>query len=249
MWWWEYSHDGPGFTMFGPAHILVIISLVIACTFVVLARNGLKQSVKKQHFFRFGCVFIFLAGEVLLQIWYIDAGAWDSSFAFPLHLSSIAWIAAIFMLLTRGQTWFEITFFVGTGSAFLTILTPDVGGYGFPHFRFFHFFITHALVIVAVVYMLAVEKMQLRLRSVFRVWLYLNGYAAVMFVFNLWVDGNYMYLMEKPPGPSPFDWFGPWPYYIFVLQVVALLVFIVMYALYRWLLSRKTPSSVNKRSP
>ncbi|AXF55738.1 TIGR02206 family membrane protein [Salicibibacter kimchii] len=249
MWWWAYSHDGPGFTMFGTAHILVIICLFIACLFVVLGRNCLKQSAKRQNFFRIGCVFIFIAGEVLLQVWYIDASVWDLSFSLPLHLSSIAWIVAIFMLLTRGQTWFEIAFFVGVGSAFLTLLTPDVGNYGFPHFRFFHFFITHALVIVAVVYMLAVERMQLRcFRSVFRVWLYLNGYAALMFILNLWVDGNYMYLMEKPPGPSPFDWFGPWPYYIVVLQVVALLVFIGMYGLYWWL-SRKCPSSVNKRSP
>ncbi|QQK80876.1 TIGR02206 family membrane protein [Salicibibacter cibi] len=248
MWWWAYTHDGPGFTMFGPAHMGVIVSLLLACVLIVLARNWFQGSIRKQNLFRFGCVAIFIAGEVLLQIWYIDASAWDPSFALPLHLSSIAWIAAIFMLLTRNQTWFEITFFVGAGSAFLTIVTPDVGNYGFPHFRFFHFFITHALVIVVVVYMMAVENMQLRFRSVFRVWLYLNGYAACMFIFNLWVDGNYMYLMEKPPGPSPFDWFGPWPYYIFALQVVALFVFIGMYGFYWWFF-RKFPSSVNKRSP
>ncbi|SDI55886.1 TIGR02206 family membrane protein [Natribacillus halophilus] len=248
MWWWAYTHDGPGFTMFGPAHIGVIVSLVGVCVLIVLARNWFQSSTGRQNLLRFGCVAIFIVGEVLLQMWYIQGDVWDVSFALPFHLSSIAWIMAIFMLLTRGQTWFEITFFVGAGSAFLTILTPDVGDYGFPHFRFLHFFITHALVIVAVVYMMAVEKMQVRFRSVFWVWLYLNGYAALMFLFNLGVGGNYMYLMEKPPGPSPFDWFGPWPYYIFALQGVALIVFFGMYGLYRWF-SRKAPSSVKNRAP
>ncbi|MBB6448422.1 putative integral membrane protein (TIGR02206 family) [Geomicrobium halophilum] len=244
MWWWEYTHDGPGFTWLGTAHIMVIVSLIVACMFIIVTRRWWQDRPQRQNAFRFSCVGIFVVGEILLQVWYIQAGVWDASFALPLHLSSIAWIAASFMLITRGRTWFEITFFAGVGSAFLTILTPDVGNYGFPHFRFFHFFITHALVIVAVVYMLAVENMQLRFRSVFKVWLYLNGYAAMIVPFNFWVDGNYMYLMDKPSGPSPFDWLGPWPYYIFSLQAVALFVFIVMYGIYRSVIS-----AGSKRSP
>ncbi|GAK05445.1 hypothetical protein JCM19037_3944 [Geomicrobium sp. JCM 19037] len=169
-------------------------------------------------------------------MWYVVNGVWGAHFALPLHLSSITWITAVVMLLTTGQRWFEITFFAGVGSALLTLVTPDVGNFGFPHFRFFHFFSTHALVIVAVVYMLFVHRKHVFLRSVFRVWVYLNVYAAGVFMVNWFVPyANYMYLMEKPPSPSPFDWFGPWPYYIFVLQAVSLVVFLIMYGVYKLL--------------
>ncbi len=171
--------------------------------------------------------------EIVYQIWYILNGVWDPRFALPLHLSSVTWMTALLMLLTQRQLLFEFTFFAGVGSAMLTLITPDVGGFGFPHFRFFHFFMTHALVIVAVVYMICVHRFYVVLRSVLRSWIFLNIYAAFVFVVNLALPGaNYMYLMRKPPGPSPFEWFGPWPYYIFVLQLVSLLLFLFMYGVY-----------------
>jgi len=34
-----------------------------------------------------------------------------------------------------------------------------------------------------------------------------------------------MYLGHKPKGPTPFDWFGPWPGYLVVLEVLVIVLF------------------------
>ncbi|KYG34128.1 TIGR02206 family membrane protein [Alkalihalobacillus trypoxylicola] len=237
-WWFSYKHNGPDFTMFGAAHLSVLTLLIIACLYFILARETFRNSPKLDRNIRYTLAACLIFLEASYHIWYIVNDAWSVQFALPLHLSSITLITCIFMLITGHKRLIEITFFAGVSSAFLTLITPDVGNFGYPHFRFFHFFLSHAIVIIASIYMIAVKKTMLTFSSVMTVWLYTNLYAALIFLVNFITDGNYLYLMRKPAGPSPFDWFGPWPYYILVLQLVSLILFVFMYGLYQ-LLFRK----------
>ncbi len=138
-WWFSYVHDGPTFTWLGPAHLSVLVLVSILCLGLTIMRKRIRQSVRIQAMLRYTMVATLIGFEAAYQSWYLVNGVWDISFAMPLHLSSMTWITAVIMLLTGRQRWFEITFFAGVGSAALTLITPDVGGFGFPHFRFFSF--------------------------------------------------------------------------------------------------------------
>lgn len=238
-WWFSYDIDGESFVMFGMAHFVMLVLLFLLCLIFYFSKTHFRQNEKGDRIVRGSLAFLLIVFEGTYQLWYLTNDVWGAHFALPLHLSSVTWITAVLMLLTKKKIWFEVTFFAGIASAFLTIITPDIGGFGFPHFRFFHFFFTHGFVIVAAVYILAVHQIKLTSRSVWRVWLCLNVYAGFVFLINLLIpNANYMYLMRKPAGPSPFDWFCAWPYYIFVLQLVSLGLFWLMYGLYR-VLDRK----------
>ncbi|WP_051302390.1 YwaF family protein [Salibacterium aidingense] len=244
MWWWQYNHSGPSFTWMGTAHILVFIILLLLCFTMIKGRKGFRRCNAQKYIHR-GISALFILGEISLQIFYITNGVWDASYALPLHLTSFVWITTILAFTAGHKIWFEVTFFAGVGSALLTIITPDLAHYGFPHYRFFHFFITHSLVILAVCYMLVVEQRTLRVTSVFRAWGVLNLYAALVFLLNLLTGGNYMYLMKKPEQTTPIDWLGPWPYYILSLETVALIVFFIMYGLYRFEVKTKKNSGAS----
>lgn len=240
-WWFSFSYEGTAFVLFGTAHLFMILFLCLLCVIFFLTRKRFRQNEKQDLVVRRSIVTMLLLFEGAYQLWYISNGVWAIHFALPLHLSSIVWITAVLMLLTKRKIWFELTFFVGIASAALTIITPDIGGFGYPHFRYFHFFLTHGLVIVAAVYMLFVHQLKLTRLSVWRVWIWLNIYAGLVFVVNLTIpNANYMYLMRKPAGPSPFDWFGEWPYYLFVLQLVSLGLFWLMYGVYIVLEQRRS---------
>lgn len=225
-------HEGSTFSWFGTAHITVWLIIIFLSGCIILGRDFLSRKGSR-NFISFAFISLFLLSELSFQAFYITNGIWDISYSLPLHLSSIAWITSVLTLLTKHNIWFEITFLAGLGSAVLALLTPDLAAFGFPHYRFFHFFLTHGLVILVVFYLLFVDKMFISFRSVLRVWGILNIYALAVFFFNLAIDGNYMYLMNKPTQTTLFDWFGPWPYYIISLEIFTFSMFLLIYGVYK----------------
>ncbi|RCK13045.1 hypothetical protein DT075_01585 [Bacillus licheniformis] len=63
-------------------------------------------------------------------------------------------------------------------------MTPDLGRYGFPHFRFFEFFISHGIVVLACLLMIAAERYKPTVRSLWVTFLLVNVYGALIFLIN-----------------------------------------------------------------
>ncbi|GAK52247.1 conserved hypothetical integral membrane protein [Candidatus Moduliflexus flocculans] len=155
----------------------------------------------------------------------------------PLHLcSALVWTSAI-MLLTRSYRLYEFIYFLGIGGATQALLTPDAGIYGFPHYRWFQTFLAHILIVSSVVYMTAVERYRPTWKSLKRAIIALNIYAAFVGVVNALLGSNYLFIARKPDIPTLLDQLAPWPWYILELEVLALIVFVLLYvpfAFYDW---------------
>ena len=132
-----------------------------------------------------------------------------------------------YALLTRRQLAFELLYFWGCAGTAAALLTPDLG-HDFPHYRFLFYFAQHGTIVVAAVLLAAGCGMRTRSRAPLHAWLFLNGYAALVAVLNALADTNFLYLREPPGSASPLDWFGPWPSYIIVVELVALALFYLL---------------------
>ena len=51
---------------------------------------------------------------------------------------------------------------------------------------------------------------------------WLNVYVIALLPLNYLLDANYFYLIEKPINPSVLDFFGPWPVYILVAEILVM---------------------------
>ena len=96
----------------------------------------------------------------------------------PFHLCGISVFLVAVLLITRNYKLFEISYFWGLSGASISILTPDVG-YVFPHLLNITFFLSHALIIIGVLYMIFVFGYKPGLKSVWRSFYILHIYGDI----------------------------------------------------------------------
>lgn len=183
-----------------------------------------------------GTIYIMLWSLVVLeggyQFWLLWNGEWKWKTSLPLELSSINMYMCMLMLYTKRYGLFEILYFIGIGGELQAILTPALS-YSFPHFRFFHFFIGHSLVIWAIIFFLFVKQYKPTFYSFWKAVLFLHLAAGIAFFVNRITGGNYMFLAHKPKTKSLLDILGPYPWYILSLEGVALVGFFLLWLPFR----------------
>jgi len=165
-----------------------------------------------------------------LSLWRINIGVWDAGASLPLHLCGMGIVLAAFLVINRNYILYELVYFWGLGGAIQALLTPDIGAYGFPHYRFFQFFFSHGTLIFASLYMTWIGGMRPTHHSIWKVMGITNIYLVIIAGFNYVTGGNYLFICHKPVSGSIIDVLGPWPWYILSLEVVAVISFYVYYS-------------------
>lgn len=123
---------------------------------------------------------------------------------------------------------YEILIFWIIAGTTQAIITPDIP-IGFPSFEFFRYWIVHLGLVVVILYATIVLNYKPTLKSVLKSILALQIYVAFMILVNYILDANYFYLNRKPESASILDYFGDWPIYIVVGQLLLVPYFLVIY--------------------
>jgi hypothetical integral membrane protein (TIGR02206 family) len=217
------------FTMFSVEHWVMVGLLLIGLLILYCTRHK-PVTEKLKHWQKWGALSLIFF-EAGYQMWLIQTEQWHVSHALPLELSNISVILVIILLWTGNRWLFGIVFFVGIGGAVQAIVTP-VLSFGWPHFRFIHFFYTHILVIWVVFYFLWFRGYVLTFKSVVKAMIFLNVLLPVIYTINVVVEGNYWFVRQKPGGVSLLDFLGPHPWYILGMEITAFLLFTLLWLLF-----------------
>ncbi|RYL94313.1 TIGR02206 family membrane protein [Sporolactobacillus sp. THM7-4] len=225
--YFQMKVDG-AFRLFSIEHLLTLCVIGLLAVFLFTFQKKLRQSEWKNGL-RFFLAAALLISEAAIQFWYLYYGNWSVKSSLPLELSDLAVLLAALMLATGNRPLFAFLYFAGVGSSLQAILTPDLGGYRFPHFQYIQFFTAHGLMILACLFMIAVEYYRPTFRSLWITFLLVNVYGVCIFFFDRATGANYLYLMHKPKAASLLDFIGPWPWYIISLEAMTLIVFLLLY--------------------
>lgn len=225
------------FQLFSAVHLLTLGVFAAVIVSMFLFRKPLRKEYANRTA-RIALFLILIISEISLQVWLWWSGHWAYQYSLPLHLSSISLILSAILLLTRNYRLFEVTYFAGVGSALQAMITPDISLYTFPHYRYIHFFVSHGGTVIANLFMVFVAGFKPTGKSLWRAFLWLNGYTIIIFIVNFLIEGNYMYISEKPVNPSLIDYLGPWPWYILSLELITLVTFSILYLPF-WLMNKK----------
>jgi hypothetical integral membrane protein (TIGR02206 family) len=221
-----YDYTGEPFMFLGAAHIGALLSILLLNLYLLRFRNKDETDRRKV---RITLAVVLWVNELAWHIWCAACGVWSIQENIPLHACSVLiWLAG-FMLIFKNYRIYEFVYFMGIAGALQALLTPNIGIYGFPHFRFFQTFISHGLLVTTAVYMTAVEGMRPTWKSLLRVMVIANLYMGVVFVINGLIGSNYLYVSHKPPGPTLLDALPDWPWYLLYMEAIGLVMFLLLY--------------------
>ncbi|MBN1230829.1 MAG: TIGR02206 family membrane protein [Anaerolineales bacterium] len=219
---------GMDFVMFGTPHLIALgIILLINLSFIFWKKTITEK--QRRNFRIFLAVFLWVT-EICYNAWGAYTGIWSLQENLPLHACSVLIILSGIMLLTKNFTLYEIVYLLGLAGASQALLTPDVGIYGFPHFRFFTCMITHGAIITSAIYMTVVEGFRPTWKSVGKVLLITLIYAIIIFPINFLLGSNYLFINHVPETASLIDLLGPWPLYLLPLVGIAVFAFVLLYS-------------------
>ena len=213
------------FTLFGLPHLTVLFLTVAIPVTLSLWVRRLPQTTRS---IAIGIAVVLLLNKLVVfsYAWIYNTVPWLERL--PMHLCDWVTFIAVAALLLRKQTLYELTYFWGLAGTLQATITPDLP-YGFPHFYFFTFNISHSGIIIAAAFLTFGMKFRPKPVSILKAFLWLQSYLVVTVLVNVLLDQNYGYLCRKPLNPSLLDHFGPWPWYILLLELFALLSFLLYY--------------------
>lgn len=217
---------GPAFELFGFPHIITLATL-LALNLILIQTKHAREDQKKT--IRWALALTLVVNETAWHIWNVAVGRWTIQSMLPLHLCSLlVWIGAL-TLVTMNYRMYEFMYLLGIGGAIQALATPDLGIYGFPHFRFFQTFISHGLIITSAIFMTVVEGFRPTWKSLLRVAFWTNVYVVIVYFINNAIGSNYLMINAKPNTPSLLDLLPPWPIYILYMEIIGLITVFLLY--------------------
>jgi hypothetical integral membrane protein (TIGR02206 family) len=217
---------GGEFAFMGVAHLIALLSIVLL-NFYLLRYKASNEATRNK--IRWTMAIMLWVNELGWHLWNASVGQWNIQTMIPLHVCSVlVWLGGV-MLVTKNYTIYEFAYFMGIAGALQALLTPDLGTYGFPHYRFFQTFISHGLIVTSAIYMTTVEGFRPTWKSLGRVFVGMNIYMLIVFFINQAIGSNYMYVAHKPETASLLDVMPAWPWYILWLEAIGLLNCLILY--------------------
>ncbi len=221
------NYTGGAFKLFGTGHIIFLLLDLAIILFLIFGwKNPTEKAKKTVSYVLAAILFIW---ESAFHIWSLEIGTWSLTYHLPLHVCSIMVWASIIMLLTWNYRIYEFAYFIGMGGALQAVLTPEAGIYGLPHFRAFQTLIVHSTLVIVPIFMTTIVGYRPTWKSFLRVAVYTNVYMVIVYIINLLLGSNYLYLMHKPETASLLDVMGPWPWYILALEAMGFALFFIFY--------------------
>ena len=228
---WKATNDNSVFPLFSTGHMIALFVIVGIIVAMAVYAPKLRETVIRKRVARIIGITLFLQ-QFLMYLWYITSGNFTIKESLPLYACRISAILCIAMMFNEKYSIFEIVYFWGLGGATQALITPDTGGFLFPHIMYLQFFVGHGGILIAVTFMIVAYEYRPTVESLKKAINWLIAYIFGVEIFNLIFKANYSYLRAKPATHSALDYLPPYPYYIPILFLIFAALFTVLYIPY-----------------
>ncbi|MFP5415978.1 MAG: TIGR02206 family membrane protein [Actinomycetes bacterium] len=215
--------SGAPFRLFDRKHLAALAVTGVAVGGLIAAGRRLGPVGRRRT--RTLVAALLVGQELSYHAWRIKAGTWHVGQMLPLHLCSVLVWGGAAQLVKPTRLGDDILWYWGVAGAPQALLTPDIDGWGFPHYRFFQSFVSHGLVLAVPLWTVFVEGRRPAPGAGPRAFATLLAHAAAVFLVNRRLGSNYLFLNRKPDSASLLDRLPAWPGYLPILVVLGAGVF------------------------
>ena len=213
-----FSNEIP-FIAYGNSHLVVLCISLLLLALILIAS---KKLCTEKNLFIGRCIAIILALSVVVYtIFEIALGRFTIADDLPLSLCNLFALVAPFALWYPKHKYFEPIYFLVMAGTFQAIVTPDLY-FDYPAYEFFKYWITHVGLVLLMIHYMVCFALYPTAKGILKTFGWLNVYVVALLPINYLLDANYFYLIEKPLNPSVLDFFGPWPVYILVAEILVM---------------------------
>ncbi len=209
------------FRLFGRDHLVTLGALAACGALAVFTARQAGDPSRRR--LRWLLAFVLAACHLTENAVALSQG-WYRIQMLPLEMCDLAAMFGIYSLLTRDVRTVGPAYFFALSGTLPALITPELD-VTYPHFRFVAYFLEHGLTVITPLVLVFGLGIVPRAGAWFRAFLVINICAVPNGLLNATIGTNFMYLSRKPHGPTPFDWFGPWPGYLVVLELLVLVLF------------------------
>jgi hypothetical integral membrane protein (TIGR02206 family) len=191
------------FHLFGLSHWIVLGLLMLGSAWIWWTRSWQLAQIQ-----RYGICGGLLLHLVIFNGYHIMNGSYELARYLPFHLCSLSTVMTILTLWFDHPFLRQLTIYWAPIAALMAILLPDIGtNENFPTFRFIEFFASHMLICWGAAWLLTNRQFQWTWQTVAIAYSTLAATLPVIALINRAVQGNYLYMMQKPIG-GQMDFLG-----------------------------------------
>jgi hypothetical integral membrane protein (TIGR02206 family) len=218
-----------GFQTFGPAHLAILAAVPLAASALAAVARRHPAAARP---LRLALASGLAANELAWYVHGIREGWVRWPHGLPLDLCDVLLWLTVWALAAPRPWTLDVVYYLGLAGSGMALLTPDPGA-PLGTYDGAHFFLAHGGVVGAILFLVLAGRLRPRPGAWWRVLLAVNGYAALVALFDWRFGTNYMFLCEKPASASLLDALGPWPWYVLAAEPVALLLLWLLHLPFR----------------
>jgi hypothetical integral membrane protein (TIGR02206 family) len=218
------------FSSYSAEHLFLLIGFVVFFVWFIRFLKEKQEAVQQRILLVLAIILTTLQLAKIPLNHY--TGVFDVTKDIPLHMCNFLPMIMIWVYATKNRTvWAAIFFWIILGVSQANF-TPSVE-FSLFHYDAIRYWMVHLMLVLLGLYPAIVWGWDLELKDVGRSFIALNLVAGVIYVLNLILDSNYLYVMDKPPGTTFFSLLPEWPYYILVLEAIIIVWSLMVWGVFR----------------
>ncbi len=197
---WETSgsiEDGVGFAHYDLCHILWLVAFVLLAVGMSLMYR--RADPRHRRILRLTVAGLIVADELAKLILLFATGLWTVDYL-PLQLCTINIFLIVAHVLKPGRVLDNFLYLICIPAAIAALLFPTWTKLPPANLMHIHSFSVHILLALYPIMLTAGGDIRPRLRHVWKCVLLLIAMAIPVYGINVWLDTNYMFLMEAKAG-------------------------------------------------